>query len=54
VWNAHIKDALEEHLRAMVCAGDLDLETAQRDLAQDWIAAYKKYFHTDRPVEIRQ
>jgi anti-sigma factor RsiW len=54
VWNAHIKDALEEHLRAMVCAGDLDLETAQRDLAQDWIAAFKKYFHTDRPVEIRQ
>lgn len=50
VWNAHVKDALEEHLRDMVCAGNLDLETAQRDLAQDWIAAYKKYFHTDHPI----
>lgn len=49
VWNAHVKDELENRLRDMVCAGDLDLETAQRDLAQDWIAAYKKYFHTDRP-----
>lgn len=54
VWNAHVKDALEEHMRDMVCAGDLDLETAQRELAQDWIAAYKKYFHTDRPIEGQQ
>ncbi len=54
VWNAHVKDALEQHLRDMVCAGDLDLATAQRDLAQDWIAAYKKYFHTDRPGTIQQ
>ena len=54
VWNAHVKDALEEHMREMVCAGDLDLETAQRELAQDWIAAYKKYFHTDRPIGIPQ
>jgi hypothetical protein len=50
VWNAHVKDALEQHLRDMVCAGNLDLATAQRDLAQDWIAAYKKYFHTDHPI----
>lgn len=54
VWNAHVKDALEDHLRDMVCAGELDLPTAQHDLAQDWIAAYKKYFHTDRPIESRE
>ncbi len=30
----------------MVCSGKLDLSTAQRDIATDWIAAYKKYFHT--------
>jgi hypothetical protein len=49
-WNAHVKDALEEHLHHMVCAGKLDLPTAQRDIATDWIAAYKKYFQTDRPL----
>ena len=50
VWNAHVKDALEERLHQMVCAGKLDLPTAQHDISTDWIAAYKKYFHTDRPV----
>ena len=53
-WNAHVKDAIEERLRNLVCEGDLDLETAQRELSQDWIAAYKKYFHTDRPLESNQ
>jgi hypothetical protein len=52
-WNAHVKDALEEHLHAMVCAGQLDLSTAQRDIATDWIAAYKKYFHTASPLSVR-
>ncbi len=49
-WNAHVKDELEERLHQMVCSGDLDLRTAQREIATDWIAAYKKYFHTDVPV----
>jgi hypothetical protein len=53
IWNAHVKDTLEEHLHQMVCAGELDLSTAQRDIATDWIAAYKKYFHTDRPPSLR-
>ena len=34
----------------MVCDGQLDLATAQRDLAEDWIAAYKKYFQTGQPL----
>jgi hypothetical protein len=51
-WNAHVKDALEERLHEMVCDGELDLPTAQRDIATDWIAAYKKYFHTDRPLTL--
>lgn len=42
-WNAHVKDALENRLHALVCSGELDLKTAQRDIATDWIAAYKKY-----------
>ena len=50
VWNAHIKDALEDHLRQLVCAGQLDLARAQREIALDWISAYKKYFHTQVPL----
>jgi len=49
VWNARVKDELEERLHSMVCAQTIDLETAQREIATDWIVAYKKYFHTDRP-----
>ncbi len=49
VWNAHVKDALEDRLHQMVCSGQVDLATAQRDLAKDWISAYKKCFHTDKP-----
>ena len=49
-WNAHVKDALEDRLHEMVCSGQLDLATAQRELSTDWIAAYKKYFHTNRPL----
>jgi hypothetical protein len=50
VWNARVKDALEDHLRDLVCDGQLDLATAQREIATNWIEAYKKYFHTDRPL----
>lgn len=50
VWNARVKDALEDRLHDLVCDGQLDLTTAQRDISSDWIAAYKKYFHTDKPL----
>jgi Putative zinc-finger len=50
VWNARVKDALEDRLRDLVCSGQLDLETAQREIAVNWIGAYKKYFHTERPL----
>jgi len=49
VWNAHVKDELEDRLHGLVCAGEVDLETAQREISRDWIGAYKKYFHTDKP-----
>jgi hypothetical protein len=49
-WNARVKDELERLLPRLVCAGTLPLEAAQRDLAIDWVAAYKKYFNTDRPL----
>lgn len=50
VWNARVKDELESLLPQLVCEGKLDLRTAQQDIAADWIAAYKKYFKTDRPL----
>jgi hypothetical protein len=43
LWNARVKDRLEDRLHALVCAGRLPLEQAQREIATDWIAAYKKY-----------
>ena len=53
-WNARVKDQLEGHLRELVCEGKLDVSTAQREIATDWISAYKKYFQTDRPRPISQ
>lgn len=50
VWNARVKDTLEERLHELVCAGSLDLPTAQNEIASDWIAAYKKHFHTNQPL----
>jgi len=42
-WNAHVKDALEDRLHAMVCRGEIPLSTAQHEIATNWIAAYKTY-----------
>ena len=49
MWNAHAKDALEERLQYMVCDKQIDLASARRQIATDWIAAYKKYLHADNP-----
>jgi hypothetical protein len=49
-WTSRLKDALEDRLRTLVCDGALDLETAQRDIATNWIAAYQKYFRSKRPI----
>ena len=38
-----MKDALERKLHKLVCAGQLDLKTAQREIASNWIEAYQKY-----------
>ena len=42
-WGSYAKDRLESQLHWLVCHRGLALATAQRALAQDWIAAYKKY-----------
>lgn len=38
------KDALEARLGRMVCAGEIDLAEAQREIATDWIALYKRIY----------
>ena len=53
VWNASAKDALEARLHGMVCSGSISLPEAQRQLSTDWIAAYKRVFHADRPVRVQ-
>lgn len=50
VWNARVKDALEDHLHQLVCDGRVALGTAQNEIARDWIAAYKKHFDTEVPI----
>jgi len=50
VWNARVKDQLERLLPQLVCDHQLELAAAQHEIAADWIAAYKKYFHTDHPL----
>jgi hypothetical protein len=50
VWHARVKDQLEQRLKERVCAGQLDLAVAQRDIASDWIAAYQKYFNSAVPL----
>jgi hypothetical protein len=51
-WNAYVKDELEQLFRQRVCAGTMDISTAQREIANDWISAYRRYFDTERPRRI--
>jgi len=53
-WNAHVKDKLEDRLHAMVCDGQINLQEAQRAIAQDWISEYKSVFGSGVPVSGRQ
>ena len=42
-WTADRKDKLEDVLHQMVCNGRLSLVEAQRAIARDWTAAYRRY-----------
>jgi hypothetical protein len=39
----HQKDVLENKLHSLVCSGDLNIRTAQKAIASNWLAAYKRY-----------
>jgi len=49
-WSARLKDALEVRLHKLVCRGQVDLATAQREIATDWTEAYRRYVGTRPPV----
>ena len=42
-WGSYAKDRLEDRLHILVCRRGLPLEEAQRAIATDWIAAYRRY-----------
>ena len=42
-WSADRKDALEAKLCRLACDGKVPLAEAQREIAADWIATYRKY-----------
>jgi hypothetical protein len=46
---AHQKDALENHLHAMICNDEISVEEAQAAIRTDWYAAYLKYVKEQTP-----
>jgi hypothetical protein len=42
-WGADRKDEVEGSLKHLVCDGQLPLAEAQRQIAIDWITAYRRY-----------
>ena len=48
-WGARTKDVLEDRLHDLVCAGRLNLKSAQRQEARDWVGAYRRYVSRKLP-----
>lgn len=48
-WDDTRKDQLERRLAALVCSSQLDVVEAQKEIAEDWTEAYKRFFE---PVNI--
>jgi hypothetical protein len=42
-WNYDKKNKLESRLYKLVCRGELELKQAQKEIATDWVSAYRKY-----------
>ena len=47
MWNARIKDGLENRLHNLVCDGKMSLREAQLAISTNWIEAYCKYMPSD-------
>jgi hypothetical protein len=52
-WNAEKKDQLEFVLYKMVCGNEISLGEAQREMAGNWIEAWKKYVPSHRYYRFR-
>jgi len=48
-WNAYVKDALENELHRRVCAGTINLATAQHAISHNWVIGYREYVHQNPP-----
>ncbi len=46
-WGSYAKDRLEDRLHRLVCRGRVSLARAQREIASNWIAAYRRYVGPD-------
>ncbi len=46
IWSAERKDELEARACSLACSGQLDVAEAQRAIAEDWTAAYARFFPT--------
>jgi hypothetical protein len=44
LWNAHLKDRLENRLHKEVCAGRISLKKAREMITNDWRIAYKLFY----------
>jgi len=44
--NYHAKDKLENKVHDLVCAGKMSLRSAQRAIASNWVALYRRVFGT--------
>ena len=42
-WDDVAKDQLKRRLKVLVCDGELDVDVAQRAIAEDWTDAYRRY-----------
>jgi hypothetical protein len=42
--NYHLKDKLENRLHDLVCAGQMTLRAAQRGIARNWVALYRRLY----------
>ena len=51
-WNAHVKDKLENAFHKDICSRKIDIKDAQKQMASNWIVAYKKRFPDDPLVKI--
>jgi len=46
IWNANVKNGIENRLNQLVCSRSISLGAAQQAIASDWIAAYQRYVST--------